>query len=90
MFIFGVAVSWESKKHGYVARDTQEAEYVACSMVATHVVWIRRILLELNLNLIDGPIEIYRDNMSTIDLIYNGANSSKGQTLIYNFIIFMM
>ena len=48
-------------------------------MAATHAVWIKRFLLELNLNLIDGPIEIFCDNMSAINLIYRGANSLKGQ-----------
>ena len=80
LFILGgAAVCWGSKKQGCVARYTQEAEYIACSMAATHAVWIRRFLLDLNLNLMNGPIEIYCDNTSAIDLIYSGANSSKGQ-----------
>ncbi|XP_074352333.1 secreted RxLR effector protein 161-like [Apium graveolens] len=75
----GAAVCWGSKKQGCVVRYTQEAEYVACSMSAIHAVWIRRFLLELNLNLVNRPIEIYCDNTSTINLIYSGANSSNGQ-----------
>ena len=41
LFIFGGgAVSWSSKKQGCVARYTQEAEYIACSMATTYAVWI--------------------------------------------------
>lgn len=39
LFIFGgSSVSWGSKKQGCFARYTQEAEYIACSMAATHIV----------------------------------------------------
>lgn len=34
-------------------------------------------MLDLNLNLINGPIRIYCDNQTTINLIYSGANSLK-------------
>ena len=48
-------------------------------MAATHAVWIRRFLKDLDLNLMDGPIEIYCDNQAAISLINSGANSSKGK-----------
>ena len=81
LFIFGgVVVSWGSKKQqDCVARYTQEAEYIACSTTTTHVVWIKRFLNDLDLNLIDGPVGIYCDNQAAISLINSGANNSKGR-----------
>lgn len=80
LFILGgAAVSWGSKKQGCVARYTQEAEYIACSNAATHAVWLRRFLSDLDIDLVNGPIEIYCDNQAAISLINSGANSSKGQ-----------
>ena len=48
-------------------------------MTTTHAVWIRRFLIDLNLNLINRPIEIYCDNQAAINLINSGANSSRGK-----------
>jgi hypothetical protein len=80
LFLLGVAaVSWGSKKQGSVARHTQEAEYIACSMATTHAVWIKRFLGELGLNLVSGPLQMYCDNQAAISLIDSGANSSKGK-----------
>src|SRR5262249_17029316 len=80
LFILGgAAVSWGSKKQGCVARYTQEAEYIACSMATTHAVWIRRFLTDIDLGLVEGPIEMYCDNQAAISLIYSVANNSKGK-----------
>lgn len=38
----GAAASWTSKKQACVAKYTQKIEYVACSIVTTFVVWIKR------------------------------------------------
>ena len=48
-------------------------------MATTHAVWIRRFLIDLDLNLLEGPIDIYCDNQAAISLINSGANSSKGK-----------
>lgn len=36
-------------------------------------------MLDLDIDLVNGPIEIYCDNQAAISLINSGANSSKGQ-----------
>ena len=80
MFIFGGSVvSWKSKKQDYVTRHIQEAEYNAYSTTTAYAIWIKRFLNNLDLNLIDGPVEIYCDNQAAISLINSGANSSRGK-----------
>ena len=48
-------------------------------MATTHAVWIRRFLIDLDLKLVNGLIEIYCDNQAAINLINSGANSSRGK-----------
>ena len=45
------------------------------STATTHVVWIKRFLNDLDLNLIDGPVGIFCDNQAGISLINSGVNS---------------
>ena len=42
IFLFGgTIVSWLSKKQGYVAKHTMEAEYIPCSTMVSEAVWIK-------------------------------------------------
>ena len=76
VFLFGgVAISWSSKKQTGVARYTQDAEHVACSIASTFVAWIKCFIDYLDLNIVNGSIQMYCDNESTIRFIKSGVNS---------------
>ena len=64
------AISWASKKQPIVAQSTVEAEYIAANVAACQVVWLRRILTDLNERQEDGTT-IYCDNISSIALSKN-------------------
>lgn len=56
-----------------------KVEYVACSVDMTFSIWIKRFIDDMELNIINGPIQIYCDNDSAIRLIKIGADSPKGR-----------
>ena len=64
------AVSWASKKQPIVTISSAEAEYVAATSTACQVVWMRRVLLDLQHNH-EEPTPILCDNKSTIALSKN-------------------
>ena len=50
-YVFSIgsgAVSWSSKKQATVALSSSEAEYIATSATTCQVIWLRRLLGELN------------------------------------------
>lgn len=69
MFSLGDAViCWASRKQTNVALSSMEAEYVALSEACREVVWLRRLLEEVQLKQTDATV-IYEDNRSCIDFI---------------------
>lgn len=60
--------TWLSKKQPIVTLFTCETEYVATSTTVCHVVWLRKLLQELQL-LQKDPTKIYVDNKFAIALI---------------------
>ena len=72
VFSFGSgAVSWRSKKQPTVALSSTEAEYRGAAMVAAcEIAWLRKLLHDLGY--VDlGPVTLYCDNMSSIQLANN-------------------
>ncbi|XP_065073043.1 uncharacterized protein LOC135697357 [Ochlerotatus camptorhynchus] len=63
-----VTVTWVSRKQSCVAMSTMEAEYVALSEATQEVVWLRRLLTELNENQ-RRPTVIFEDNKSCLDFV---------------------
>jgi hypothetical protein len=49
VFVYGCAVSWQSKKQTTVALSTAEAEYMAISSVLQEIIWLHHLLEELGL-----------------------------------------
>ena len=70
MFSLGSVVTWSSKKQPTVALSSTEAEYRGASMVACEVVWLQKLLYYLNVQ-VDGPVVIFCDNMTSIQLARN-------------------
>lgn len=67
-------ISWESKKQMSVAVSTMEAEYMGLSEAAKEVVYLKRLLLHMNLReLASDKINIYCDNQSAVQLSKNNV-----------------
>ena len=63
-------MSWLSKKQAVVALSTSEAEYVALSSAAQEAIWLKRLLIDLNV-IHDCPIVIQEDNQGAIAMSKN-------------------
>ena len=71
MFSLGsAAVTWSSKKQSTVALSSTEAEYRGAAVAACEVVWLQKLLADLDVQ-VEGPVVIYCDNMSSIQLARN-------------------
>jgi len=71
MFSFGNgAISWSSKKQPIVALSSTEVKYRGATIVACEVVWLQKLLSNLG-QLMDTPVVIYCDNISSILLAKN-------------------
>jgi len=61
------AISWCSKKQGYIALPTMEAEYVTCILAPQEAIWLRSSLQYLNLTpRVDDHVKILCDNTTAI------------------------
>ena len=63
-------ISWCSKRQQTVAKSSTEAEYVALSIATQEVIWLRRLLSDLGVD-ISTPTEMMEDNRGAIDLSKN-------------------
>ncbi|GJY03740.1 putative RNA-directed DNA polymerase [Tanacetum coccineum] len=70
VFLGNNLVSWKSKKQSVVSRSSTEAEFRAMCNVCCEVIWIRKILTDLQVD-IDLPIEMNCDNNSAIQISAN-------------------
>jgi hypothetical protein len=71
MFSFGSgAISWSSKKQPTIALSSTEVEYRGAAIAACEVVWLQKLLSDLG-QLVDVPVVIYCDNISSILLTNN-------------------
>ncbi|CAN1141195.1 Retrovirus-related Pol polyprotein from transposon TNT 1-94 [Linum perenne] len=68
---FGEAcIAWRCKKQDRVAKSSTEAEYRSMSEVCSEVVWLSRLLTELGCP-VSGPVKLYADNTSAIQIASN-------------------
>lgn len=81
----GGAFSWSSRLQQTVAVSTTEAEYMAAAAAIKEALWVKRLLVELSMDI--GTITIKADNQSAIKLLKNPVISmrSKHIDVIYHF-----
>ena len=63
-------ISWCSKKQQTVAKSSTEAEYVALSIAVQEVIWLRRLLSDLCVD-VSAATVMMEDNQGAIDLSKN-------------------
>lgn len=71
--------SWKSKKQETVAQSTAEAEFVAATAAVNQALWLRKFLLDLNLEQKEST-EIFVDNQTAIaishDPVFHGTTNN--------------
>ena len=73
VFVFSLgsgAISWSSKNQPIVTLSSTKAEYRVPTVAAYEAVWLKRILKDLGVPIID-PNPLFCDNMSSIYLARN-------------------
>lgn len=80
-------ITWVSQKQRCVALSSCEAEFMAATAAACQGVWLRNLLGQIT-NMQQGPVIIYIDNKSAIDLAKNPFfhGRSKHIDIRYHFI----
>lgn len=80
-------ITWVSQKQRCVALSSCEAEFMASTGAACQGIWLRNLLGQIT-NTVLGPVVIYVDNKSTIDLEKNPVfhGRSKHIDIRYHFI----
>ena len=56
---------WNSKKQSVVAHSTVEAEYIATYVTAKQLIWLRKMLTDLDFDQ-RSPTKLFCDNTSAI------------------------
>lgn len=80
-------ISWVSQKQRCVALSTCEAEFMAATAAACQGIWLRNVLNQITAGDV-GPVTLYIDNKSAIDLAKNPVfhGRSKHIDVRYHFI----
>ena len=69
-YVWGNMVTWRSKKQNVVARSSAEAEYRAMANGVCEMLWLKRILEELQMP-VNMPMKLYCDNKAAISIAQN-------------------
>lgn len=80
-------ISWVSQKQRCVALSSCEAEFMAATTAACQGIWLQRVLSQIT-EIKPGPVILYIDNRSAIDLAKNPVfhGRSKHIDVRYHFI----
>ncbi|GKA60331.1 ribonuclease H-like domain-containing protein [Tanacetum coccineum] len=70
VFLNDSLVSWKSKKQNTLSKSSTEAKYRALASVTSEVIWILKILKDLNINNI-LPVNLHCDSNSAIKIAVN-------------------
>uniref|UniRef100_A0A2N9F0E1 Reverse transcriptase Ty1/copia-type domain-containing protein n=1 Tax=Fagus sylvatica TaxID=28930 RepID=A0A2N9F0E1_FAGSY len=76
VFLGSTPITWVSKKQSTVSRSSTEAEYRSLASATAEVFWIRTVLKDLGVFLLDPPL-LWCDNLSTIALASNPVFHAK-------------
>ncbi|GJX23451.1 ribonuclease H-like domain-containing protein [Tanacetum coccineum] len=76
VFISGCLVSWKSKKQATLSRSSAEAEYRSMASAVCEVMWITKILKDLNFSC-HIPAFLFCDNSSAIQIAANPVMHEK-------------
>ena len=63
-------MTWRSKKQSVVARSSAEAEYRGMALGICEILWLKRILEELN-QPVELPMKLFCDNKAAISIANN-------------------
>lgn len=74
--VAGGPVTWSSHKQKCVSRSTTEAEYIAASDTTVEIIWLRKFLQELGIEM-HNPTNLFVDNQSAIQLVKNTEQHKK-------------
>ena len=74
----GGVVSWCCRKQNCVALSSTESEFIALSECCQEALWLRKLLKEFKINLIN-PIIIFEDNQSCLKLIQEEQLSKRSK-----------
>ena len=83
-FVNGCLVSWSSKKQRCVAVSTTEAEYVAASLAARELVWLRQLLADMG-HPPSSSTPLRCDNQSAISLTKDYIQHSKSKHIAIHY-----
>lgn len=73
--VHGGPVAWKSRLQPTVAVSTCEAEYMAVGAAIREVVWLKRLLGEIGMDI--GIVDVKVDNMSTVHMLHNESVSAR-------------
>ena len=70
IFLGESLISWKSKKQPTVSRSSTESEYRAMAIVTCEIMWLMKLLWDLNVKC-NPPVSVIVDNNSAIQLALN-------------------
>ena len=82
-----IIFSWSSKKQETVAQSIAEEEFVAATIAVNQALWLRKILMDLNLEQKEST-EIFVDNQAAIAISHNPV--FHGETKHFNIKLFFL
>ena len=73
--VYGNLVLFKSKKQSLVALSTAEAEFIAMSEAARDIMWIRNLLIDLEVPI--RTSDLYCDNQACLQIVTNTGNYNR-------------
>ena len=75
-FLGGNLVTWRSKKQNVVTRSSAESKFRVIAQGLCELLWLKIILDDLRIKW-DGPIKLYCDNKSAINIAHNSIQHDR-------------